>query len=85
MHSRGMKVPGHINRIFGLRRHPKDPNIVVSGGWDSMLKIYDIRDGRPVASIGGPLIQGDSIDLFEDMIVTGSNRNKSVMQMFSLS
>lgn len=85
MHSKGFKVPGHQNRIFGLRCHPENFNIVVSGGWDGSLKIYDLRDSSPVASIGGPQCSGDSIDLYDDMIVTGSTRNKEVMQMFSLS
>ena len=58
---------------------------MASTGWDGSLKIYDLRDSAPVASIGGPDCSGDSIDLFDDMIVTGSSRNKDVMQMFSLS
>ena len=43
MHSDGLKVPGHKNRIFSLRCHPKDANICVTGGWDGMMKIYDLR------------------------------------------
>lgn len=35
--------------------------------------------------MGGPSIAGDSIDIYDDMIVTGSNRNQDVMQLFSLS
>lgn len=85
MHDRGLAVPGHVNRIFGLKSHPDNDNVVVSGGWDGMIKLYDLRDGRPFASIGGPMISSDSIDIFDDMIVTGSMRNKSEMQMISLS
>ena len=33
----------------------------------------------------GPSVQGDSLDIFGDQIVTGSSRNRDVMQMFSLS
>lgn len=54
MHDRGFKVPGHKNRIFALRAHPENFNVVVSGGWDGSVKIYDIRDKAPVGSIGGP-------------------------------
>lgn len=36
-------------------------------------------------SIYGPSISGDSLDVHEDLIVTGSNRNKDVVQIFSLS
>lgn len=32
----------------------------------------------------GPMISGDALDVYDDMIVTGSNRNKEVIQIFSL-
>lgn len=38
-----------------------------------------------MASIGGPVVSGDSLDIYDDMIVAGSNRNRDVMQIFSLS
>ena len=44
-----------------------------------------MREGRTVGSIYGPFVSGDSIDCFDDLIVAGSNRNKEVVQMFSLS
>lgn len=79
LHGRGIKVSGHINRVYAIKGHPEDKNILVSSGWDGMLKIYDIRDKNPVASMGGSLVSGDSLDIFEDMIVAGSYRNKDVM------
>ena len=79
MHDRGFKIPGHGNRVFSVRCHPENFNIVVSGGWDGSVKIYDIRDKAPVGSIGGPQCSGDSLDIFDDMIVAGSARNKEVM------
>lgn len=85
MHDRGFKVPGHKNRILAIRRHPENFNVIVSGGWDGSIKIYDLRDSAPIGTIGGPECSGDSIDLYDDMIVSGSSRNKDVMQMFSLS
>jgi WD40 repeat protein len=85
LHGRGIKVAGHINRVYCIKGHPEDKNILVSSGWDGMLKIYDIRDKNPVASMGGSLVSGDSLDIFEDMIVAGSYRNKDVMQMYSFS
>lgn len=47
--------------------------------------MYDLRTGTIVGGIFGPLISGDSLDVHEDMILTGSNRNKDVVQIFSLS
>ena len=70
-----LKVPGHQNRIFCVKSHPQDSNVFVSGGWDNSIKIYDLRKRTPVCSIGGPLISGDSIDIYDDMILTASARN----------
>lgn len=85
MRGRDLKVPGHQNRIFSVKTHPDDCNVLATAGWDRSLKIYDIRAKGPVASIGGPTCSGDSLDIYDDMIVTGSYRNKEVMQIFSLS
>ena len=41
--------------------------------------------GQVADSIFGPCISGDALDIYEDLIVTGSNRNKEVVQLFSLS
>jgi WD40 repeat protein len=85
MHTTSLKNVGHQNRIFGMKCNPNDENMVATAGWDRAIKIYDIRANKVVASIGGPLIVGDSLDIFNDYIVTGSNRNKDVMQIFSIS
>jgi COMPASS component SWD3 len=50
----GKNLPGHSNRIFALKFHNTDPNVLVSGGWDRTIQIYDIREGRTVASMFGP-------------------------------
>jgi WD40 repeat protein len=75
MYGKDLKVPGHQNRIFCVKSHPLDENLLVTSGWDSSIKIYDLRKRYPIASIGGPLCSGDSIDIYDDMILAGSNRN----------
>ena len=75
---------GHSNRVFTVKFHPQDQNLLVSGGWDRTIQLYDLRTGSVVDSIFGPQISGDSLDLHEDLILTGSNRNKDVVQIFSL-
>ena len=59
--------------------------MLVTAGWDRSIKVYDIRQKVPVGSMYGPAVQGDSLDIFGDQIVTGSGRNRDVMQMFSMS
>ena len=75
MHHRGLKVPGHRSRVHSVKSHPDDENIVASAGWDGCVKLYDIRDKAPIGSMRGAQVGGDAIDIFEDLVVSGSNRN----------
>lgn len=78
-------LPGHSNRVFSVKFHPDDPNVLVSGGWDNSIQIYDLRKGQPVAAMYGPHICGDAIDVAGDFIAGGSCKGKDVVQIFSLS
>ncbi|CDW81377.1 wd repeat protein [Stylonychia lemnae] len=81
----GKNLPGHSSRVFSVKFNPQEPNMIISGGWDRTIQIYDIREGRTVGSIYGPQISGDALDIYDDMIIAGCNRNKDIVQMFSLS
>ena len=37
--------------------------MVISGGWDQNINIWDIRDKKVVSTIYGPRIGGDAIDI----------------------
>jgi WD40 repeat protein len=76
MTSNGIKLQGHTNRVFCTKFSPDDPNVVISGGWDRIMKIYDTRAGKPVAQILGPNVSGDSIDINGDELIAGSNRHE---------
>ena len=39
----GSGEPGHSNRVFCVKFCADDPNLVISGGWDNNVKIWDIR------------------------------------------
>lgn len=49
---------------------------MVSGGWDQNICIWDLRDHKTASTIYGPRIAGDSIDIFHEQMLTGSNRGK---------
>ena len=85
MYQNGLKVPGHVSRVFCTKFLADDPNVVITGGWDRLMKIYDCRIGKPVGQIGGPLISGDSIDINGDEILTASNRQEKPLQIYSMS
>jgi WD40 repeat protein len=81
-----LKNDGHKNKIFCVKTLNEDSNIIVSGGWDRMLKIFDIRTKGPVGSMLGPLICGsDAIDVQGDQILAGSHFGSSQLAIYSLS
>ena len=63
--------PGHSGRIFCLKFHPENDNMLVTGGWDKTIQFYDVRGGKICHSIYGPEICGDSIDLNGNFVLTG--------------
>jgi len=46
--------------------------MIYSGGWDKIVSVFDMRTTKPVAHITGPLIYGDTLDIKNGVIVTGS-------------
>ena len=74
-------TPGHSNRIFSAR-FTKEENIIVSGGWDNTVQIWDIRVGHAVRSIYGPHICGDALDVVNNEIVTGSWRPNNQLEVW---
>ena len=79
-------LPGHSNRIFCVKFNPIDTNILLSGGWDNTVQVYDIRQKGPIESIYGPHICGDAIDFRNDgwTFITGSYRSEEPIQVFDM-
>ena len=75
---------GHCNRIFSVK-FTEDPNVLLSGGWDNCVYIWDIRVKKSFGLLYGPHICGDTIDKRGDMVLTGSYSNKDVLQLWSFS
>ena len=53
---------------------------MISGGWDNTVQIWDIRTGFSERSIYGPHLCGDSMDIQNDVLVTGSWRNEDPLE-----
>lgn len=68
---------GHTNRIFAVKY--VDENVILSGGWDSTVHIWDCRTGKSERNIFGPYICGESLDVSDDgnRILTGSWKGAS--------
>jgi WD40 repeat protein len=70
----GTGEPGHNNRVFAVKFDKEDENLLISGGWDNNVKVWDIREPSPIRSIYGPYVCGDALDLHDGYILTGSWR-----------
>ena len=49
--------------MFCVKFHPTNSNLLVSGGWDSNLIFWDLKDKKHSGSLFGPNISGDAIDI----------------------
>lgn len=78
------ETAGHSNRVFSLKYHPQHPNIVVSGGWDNTVQVWDLRRGHSVRSLWNCYLCGDSVDFTADgnQILTGSWRTENALQLW---
>ena len=75
-------TPGHSNRVFSVKFVPNDDNLIISGGWDNTVLVWDARIGRAVRSIFGPHICGDSLDMAGYEVLTGSWRPENQLEIF---
>lgn len=75
-------TPGHSNRVFSVKFVPGNDNLVLSGGWDNTVQIWDIREGCAVRSIFGPHICGDALDIVGNEILTGSWRPNNQLEVW---
>ncbi|CAG9326245.1 unnamed protein product [Blepharisma stoltei] len=76
-------VIGHGNRIFSVKW--RDENTIISAGWDNNIIIWDVRAQRAVRAIFGPHICGDSMDICENKLLTGSYNIKDQLQLWDLN
>ena len=56
----GWNNVGHDNRVFALKFI--DDHTVISGGWDSVVHIWDVRNYKNQHHFYGPNISGESLD-----------------------
>ncbi|KAJ1417217.1 WD40-repeat-containing domain protein [Ochromonadaceae sp. CCMP2298] len=81
----GTKDPaGHSNRIFSVKVNPHDQDMILSGGWDNTVQIWDTRKGGAVSSIFGPHLCGDALDIHDYTLLTGSCRDSTQLEMWDI-
>lgn len=77
---------GHADRVFSVKYTSRDDDLLISGGWDDTVYVWDGRCGRAVRSFFGPHICGDALDFDEGraQVLTGSWREREALQVWDL-
>ena len=77
-------LPEHSNRIFAVKFSKKDPNLLLSAGWDNTILLYDLRAKEVQNYLYGPHVCGDGLDIKEDLLLTVSWEKEDQIQLFDL-
>jgi WD40 repeat protein len=72
----------HSSRVFACKVSSEDTNVILSGGWDNTVQIWDVRSGHTERYIYGPHICGDALDLAGNSILTGSWRTSNQLEIW---
>ena len=75
---------GHTDRIYCVIFNKNDQNMLLSGGWDNTIQIWDLRNNISSLNILGPHICGNSIDINGNYILTGSWRTYDQIQLWDI-
>lgn len=65
-----------------MKYDKEDENLLIAGGWDLTVKVWDLRAGQVIRSIYGPYISGDALDIHDGYILTGSWRESEQLQLW---
>ena len=77
-------LPEHYNRIFSVKFSKKNPNLLLSAGWDNTILLYDLRAKEVQNYLYGPHVCGDGLDLKDDLLLTVSWEKEDQIQLFDL-
>lgn len=55
-------VDGHNSRVFAATFHPVQTTEFISGGWDSVVHVWDMRQTNSLRYIKGVHICGEGLD-----------------------
>lgn len=74
---------GHDNRIFAAKFI--EEKILITGGWDSVIHVWDLRTGTSVKHMYGSNISGESLDFQDGKILAGCYAVKDQIQVWDFN
>ena len=67
---------------YAVKYSKESDSLILSGGWDNTVQVWDVRTGHTERYIYGPHICGDALDLVGEEILTGSWRSSSQLELW---
>ena len=77
-------APTHKNRIYAVKFLQDNPHLILSGGWDKVVLLWDMRTGSSENYLYGPMICGDALDYSNGLILTGSWRDEDQLELWDM-
>jgi len=77
-------VACHSNSIFSIKTDPLNENMVYSGGHDRVVILSDLREDKAVSHISGPMLTGDTLDVYDYYLLTGSYRSENPLEIWDV-
>mmetsp|Transcript_68136 Transcript_68136/g.114138 ORF Transcript_68136/g.114138 Transcript_68136/m.114138 type:complete len:268 (+) Transcript_68136:61-864(+) len=77
-------IRGHGNRVFAVKWHDQDHNLLLSGGWDRTVRVWDMRVPESVKTIFGPYICGHSLDVRGNTVLAGTCTSEEQCNLYDL-
>jgi WD40 repeat protein len=75
---------GHSDRVYAVKFHPSDPNLLFSAGWDNTVQMRDIKANTSVGCFPGPHVCGNALDVRGNFVLAGSWRVHDQIQIFDM-
>lgn len=75
---------GHSNRVFSVKFLTDDQNLLISGGWDGNMFIWDLRERKAVDFFKCEKISGDAIDYRGGNVLVGCHESNDPMTLWNL-
>lgn len=74
----------HSARVYSCVFDNSNSHSLFTGGWDTRVIMWDTRSGVGVQGFGGPNICGDSLDVYDNFLLTGAWRQKSPLELWDI-
>eukprot|EP01060_Flectonema_neradi_P024846 TRINITY_DN33719_c0_g1_i1.p1 TRINITY_DN33719_c0_g1~~TRINITY_DN33719_c0_g1_i1.p1 ORF type:complete len:326 (+),score=63.08 TRINITY_DN33719_c0_g1_i1:49-1026(+) len=77
----------HSSRVQSVKWFPGSEHLLISGGWDKTVQLWDTRVDHATGTLYGAYLCGDALDITPDgkQVITASCREDDQLQLWDLT